>query len=187
MAGYSELLLTMGAIVIFGLILMSANRMIQRNTLMQVEGELEQEVVALAQDIIEESRTLEFDENSQGEVPPTKIPGDFTNPGDLGSDKDAYDPDVDDDLDGDGTVQRDEFDDFDDYHGWKDTLETEHGQFFLDTQVFYVDKTNYEKSGVETTFKKIRVNIKNDFLHQNRNADSLNTYYLEFIRNYYAD
>ncbi|WP_441001504.1 type IV pilus modification PilV family protein [Fodinibius sp. SL11] len=186
MAGYGELLQTMAAIVIFGLILMSANRMIQRNTMMQVEGELEQEVVALAQDIIEESRTLEFDENSQGEVPPTKIPDDFTNPGNLGSDKDASNPEVNDDLDGDGTVQRNEFDDFDDYHEWKDTLETAHGRFFLETEVFYVDETNYEKSGGRTTFKKIRVNIVNEFL-QKSNAENPTTYYLEFIRNYYAD
>lgn len=179
MAGYGELLQTMAAIVIFGLILMSANRMIQRNTMMQVEGELEQEVVALAQDIIEESRTLEFDENSQGEVPPTKIPADFTSPGSLG-------PESGDDSDGDGTVQRDEFDDFDDYHNWKDTLETAHGRFFLDTEVYYVDKTNYEKSNVETTFKKIRVNITNEFLQKSNASDPTN-YYLEFIRNYYAD
>lgn len=185
MAGYSEVLQTMAAIVIFGLILMSANRMIQRNTMMQVEGELEQEVVALAQDIIEESRTLEFDENSQGEVPPTKIPDDFTTPASLGPDKDS-DPEINDDLDGDDTVQRDEFDDFDDFNGWKDTLETAHGRFFLDTEVFYVNKTDYKKSAGETTFKKIRVNITSEFL-QKSNAENPTNYYLEFIRNYYAD
>ncbi len=179
MAGYGELLQTMAAVVIFGLILMSANRMIQRNTMMQVEGELEQEVEALAQDIIEEGRTMEFDENSKGEVPPAVIPDDFTNPGDLG-------PEASDDQNGDGDIDRNEFNDFDDYHNWKDTLETAHGLFYIDTEVFYVDGTNYEKSNDESTFKKMRVNITSDFL-QKSNADSLTTYYLEFIRNYYAD
>ncbi|MGM0547605.1 MAG: type IV pilus modification PilV family protein [Bacteroidota bacterium] len=173
MAGYGELLQTMAAIVIFGLILMSANSMIQRNTMMQVEGELEQEVVAIAQDIIEESRTLAFDENSQEEVPPTKIPDDFTAPGNLGPD--------------DSEPDRKDFDDFDDFDGWEETLETEHGLFYIETEVFYVDGENYEREdGEETTFKKIRVNITNDFLRKS-NADSLTSYYLEFIRNYYAD
>lgn len=173
MAGYSELLQTMAAMVIFSLILMSANRMIQRNTMMQVEGELEQEVVALAQDIIEESRTLAFDENSQEEVPPTKIPDDFTHPDDLGKDS--------------SEEERWNFDDFDDFDGWQDTLETEHGLFYIETEVFYVDGENYEREDEEeTTFKKIRVNITNDYL-QKSNADNLTGYYLEFIRNYYAD
>lgn len=173
MAGYGELLQTMAAMVIFGLILMSANRMIQRNTMMQVEGELEQEVVALAQDIIEEGRTLEFDENSQEEVPPAKIPDDFTAPGNLGPDDSEHD--------------RKDFDDFDDFHGWSETVETEHGEFLIETEVFYVDEINYEKvEDEETTFKKIRVNITNEFLRKS-NADSLTGYYLEFIRNYYAD
>lgn len=187
MAGYGELLQTMAAIVIFGLILMSANRMIQRNTMMQVEGELEQEVIAVAQDIIEESRTLEFDEKSQGEVPPTKIPDDFTVPGNLGPDPDS-DPEIDDDLDGNGEVTREEFDDFDDFHDWEETVETEHGKFNIRSEVFYLDPVTYDSSETiyPTTFKKIRVNITNEFL-QKSNAENPTGYYLEFIRNYYAD
>lgn len=172
MAGYGELLQTMAAIVIFGLILMSANRMIQRNTMMQVEGELEQEVVAIAQDIIEEGRTLDFDENSTDKVPPTVIPDDFTSPENLGPDG--------------SEEKRRDFNDFDDFHEWKDTLQVENIDYYIDAEVFYVEGTNYEKVDYETTFKKIRVNITNDYL-QKSNADDPTAYYLEFIRNYYAD
>ncbi len=176
MAGYGELLQTMAAIVIFGLILMSANRMIQRNTMMQVEGELEQEVVAVAQDIIEEGRTLAFDENSQAEIPPAVIPENFTAPSDLGHDG----PDESDEND------RRDFDDFDDFHGWDETVETEHGEFLIETEVVYVDSVDYDEINERSTFKKIRVNITNEFLKKN-NSDAPTNYYLEFIRNYYAD
>lgn len=189
MVGYSEVLQTMAAMVIFALILLSANRMIHRNTVMQVEGELEQEIVALAQDIIEEARTKEFDELSQGKVPPTKIPQDFTSASNLGPDDETADPEpnTNDDINTDGTFKRIEFDDFDDYNGWKDVLQTEHGKFNIETQVYYVNPNTYDSTGSgPTTFKKIKIYITSEFLKKN-NSDKLTKYYLEFIRNYYAD
>lgn len=179
MVGYSEVLQTMGAIIIFSIILLNANHMITRNTMMQVEGELEQEVVAIAQDLIEEGRTKEFDEKSQGAAPPTKIPEDFTIVSGLGSD-------ADDDLNGNGTVERGEFDDFDDYNNWNDVVKTEHGDFNIRAEVFYVDPNTFEKTTSQTTFKKMQVFIKSKFLHKG-NFGNLTEYRLEFIRNYYAD
>lgn len=179
MVGYSEVLQTIGAMVIFSLILLSSTRMIQRNTYMQISGELEQEIVALGQEIIEEGRTKEYDEVTHGAAPPANIPGDFTAPSELG-------PEADDDVDGDGTVRRPEFDDFDDYDGWSDLIATEHGEFNIRAEVFYVDATSYDSTGTETTFKKMRVYITSKYLNQN-NPGELNQYRLEFIRNYYAD
>lgn len=179
MVGYSEVLQTMGAMVIFSLMLLSANQMISRNTLMQVQGELEQEVVAVAQDIIEEGRTKEFDERSQGAAPPTHIPGDFTGISGLG-------PEADDDLDGDGTVERSEFDDFDDYDDWTDAITTEHGTFNIEVQVNYVNGSDFSPATSQTTFKKIKVFITSKFL-KNGQSGKMTRYYLEFIRNYYAD
>jgi hypothetical protein len=180
MVGYSEVLQTMGAMVIFSLILLSATKMIQRNTYMQVEGELEEEVIAIAQDIIEESRTQEYDEISVGAAaPPSDIPGDFSAPSNLG-------PEANDDENGDGIIQRHEFDDFDDYNGWEDTLTTEQGDFRIRSEVYYVDKTNFDSTTTQTTFKKLRVYITSKFLDRNRSG-SPTLYSLEFIRNYYAD
>lgn len=179
MTGYSEVLQTIGAMVIFSLILISATSLIHRNTYMQVEGELEQEVIALAQDIIEEGRTKEFDENSMGAAPPANIPGDFASSTVLG-------PDANDDQNGDGKVSRFEFDDFDDYDGWSDELTTEHGSFNIRAEVFYVNDVSYDSTGARSTFKKMRVYITNKFL--NKGGKSGPTLYsLEFIRNYYAD
>lgn len=191
MVGYTEVLQTMAAMIIFSMILLNANRMIQRNTVMQVEGELEQEVVALAQDIIEEGRTKEFDELSQEEIPPEDIPNDFTDASKLGGDNESADSEnsnTDDDKDSDGKYQRHEFDDFDDYHDWTDTLEVEKVQYYIRTEVFYVDPNTYKKltDGTKSTFKKMKVNITSDYLKKN-NSDEYTQYYLEFIRNYYAD
>lgn len=168
--------------IIFSLILLSATSMIQRNAYLQVEGELEQEVVAVAQDIIEEGRTKEFDENSTGEAPPANIPADFTSPSALG-------PESSDDSDSDdnSTVQRQEFNDFDDYNGWKDDIKTEHGVFNIEAQVFYVDPDTYDSTNVQTTFKKMRVYISNKMLDRHSASGSQTLYSLEFIRNYYAD
>lgn len=191
MVGYTEVLQTMAAMIIFSMILLNANRMIQRNTIMQINGELEQEVVALAQDIIEEGRTKSYDEITvEATVPPAEIPQDFTNPTNFGGDDengDGGNSGTDDDLNSDGEYQRSEFDDFDDYHGWKDVLKTEHGEFNIEAEVVYLadDNGNYVEVDTSTTFKKLKVDITSEFLKNNAGEKVL--YSLEFIRNYYAD
>ncbi len=155
--------------IIFSLILLSATSMIQRNTYMQIEGELEQEVIALAQDVIEEARTLEFDQVSIGaKTPPENIPGDFTSSSSLGPGS---------------ATKRSQFDDFDDFNGWEDVIETEHGKFNIRAEVFYVDD-NFNKVNYRTTFKKLKVYISSKYLD---NKEGTSKYSLEFVRNYYAD
>lgn len=170
MAGYTEVLQTMAAMVIFSLILLSANRMIQRNTMIQVEGEMEQEVIALANNIIQESRTMEFDEKSMGGLPPVNIPGGFTENSSLGPE---------------GESGRSQYDDFDDYNGWSESMETRHGMFDVWAQVFYVT-SSFDSTGSKTTFKKIRVFISSKFLQKNPEGERTQ-YQFEFVRNYYAD
>lgn len=173
MIGYSEVFQVIGAMVIFSLILMTSNSMILRNSTMQVEGELEQETIALAQDIIEEARVKEFDANTTAPLPPTKIPGGFTSAGGLGP------------SGGSGEDERHEFNDFDDYNGYTETVDTEHGEFMISAEVFYVNSGSFTKTTSQTTFKKMVVTITNDFLVDG--SDNLKEYKFEFIRNYYAD
>lgn len=172
MSGYSEIFYVMFAMVIFSVILANSNRLIHRNSTIQIEGELEQEVIAIAQGIIEESQTKKFDEANVGQsLPPVGIPGDFTGYGSLGPDA--------------SETSRRYFDDFDDYHGHTETVTTVHGDFDILVEVFYVDETNLEYQASKSTFKKIIVTIKSELLRNN--ADEINSYSLEFIRNYYAD
>jgi len=172
MIGYSEVLQTMAAMIIFSMILLNTNHMIQRNSMMQVESELEQEVITLGQEVIDEARTKSFDQVTvNAEAPPSSIPGGFTAAGSLGS--------------GSGETTRRSFNDFDDYNNWSDTFTTEHGEFEVGVQVYYVDQVNYQKTMTETTFKKIEVTVSNKFLRTG--GDTPREYKLEFIRNYYAD
>ncbi|NGP76947.1 hypothetical protein G3570_09905 [Balneolaceae bacterium YR4-1] len=173
MFGYTEVLQVIGAMIIFSLILMTSNSMIIRNSTMQVEGELEQETIALAQDIIEEARIKEFDANTTAPLPPTKIPSGFTSAGSLGPDG------------GTSEDERHEFNDFDDYNGHTETVNTEHGDFTISTEVFYVDKNTFSKVSTPTTFKKMVVTITNALLVDG--SDNMKEYKFEFIRNYYAD
>lgn len=174
MVGYSEVLQTIMAMVIFSIILLSANRMMHRNTFVQVEGELEREVIAVAQDIIEESRTKEFDEETTGAVPPPLIPGSFTDPAALGPDSQNNEK------------KRRDFNDFDDYNGWETVHTTRHGDFNLSARVFYVTEDTYQETNTKTTYKKMEVTVRNQFL-TGSNTDSLRTYTFSFIRNFYAD
>lgn len=179
MVGYTEVLQVMAAMIIFSIILMTSNRMIYRNTIIQVEGELEQETIAVAQDVIEEARTKEFDEeNVENSLPPVHIPGDFAPSDSLGPD------------DSSEASSRTNFDDFDDYNGWSGVVNTEHGDFTIRAEVTYADPNStpepYQSTSSKTTFKKMRIFIENAFLTKNM-SDSLTTYTFEFIRNYYGD
>lgn len=172
MIGYSEVLQTMAAMIIFSVILLNTNQMIQRNSMMQVTSELEQEVIALGQEVIDEARTKSFDQVTvNAAAPPSLIPGGFTAAGSLGS--------------GFTETTRRSFNDFDDYNNWSDTFTTEHGDFGVNVEVFYVDPVNYQRTFSRTTFKKIEVVVTSQFLRNG--SDEPKEYKLEFIRNYYAD
>lgn len=179
MVGISEVLQTISAMVIFSIILLSANRMIHRNTFIQMEGDLERQVIVLAQDIIDEARTKEYDENSKGSVPPTAIPGDFTDPAALGPES--------------GETTRAEYNDFDDYNGWSGQLETRHGEFKLWSEVFYVEYNTtteeFDSVGTRSTYKKMRVFVQTALLTKGGTASSSEpkTYTFEAVRNYHAD
>ncbi len=172
MAGYSEVINVMGAMIIFAMILFNANSMIIRNSVSQVEGELEYEVIALGQEIIDEALSKSFDQVTvNAAAPPSLIPGGFTPSDQLGPDS--------------GETERIYFNDFDDYNGWSDTFQTEHGEFELSAEVFYVDEVNFQYTSQQSTFKKIVVTITSEFLTDS--SGNLKEYQLEFIRNYYAD
>lgn len=176
MVGYSEVIQTMAAIIIFSIILMNANSMIHRNTMIQISGEFEQEIISIGQEIIEEARSKSFDNVTVDAVaPPAIIPGGFTAPSNLGPDA--------------GEFARVDFDDFDDYDGYGCAVDappitTSHGDFNICVSVYYVDYPGFNKINTQSTFKKIEIDIQSEFI---RDGSEPRTYTLEFIRNYYAD
>jgi len=146
--------------------------MIQRNTTMQIDGELEQEVISLGQEIIEEARSKSFDEQTQGDMPPSIIPGGFTPTSEFPTNEDQE------------SRERAMFVAFEDYHNWSEIITTPHGDFNISVEVYYVDETNFEQVEAQTTFKKIDVTVTSEFL---RGGNEPKIYKLEFIRNYYAE
>lgn len=173
MIGFSEVLQTMAAMIIFSMILINANYMIQRNSMMQIEGELEQEVISLGQEIIEEARAKSFDIVTQEKMPPTVIPGGFTHPTLFPTQEEQE------------LRERSDFTAFEDYHNWSEIISTDHGDFSISVEVYYVDdEQDYSRVETQTTFKKVDVTVKSEFL---RGRDKPRVYQLEFIRNYYAE
>lgn len=173
MTGYSEVLQVIGAMVIFSLILMTSNSMMLRNTNMEMESELEYEVIALAQDLIDEAKVKQFDSNTSDPLPPSKVPSGFTEVSGLGPAGTSAED------------ERHEFNDFDDYNGWSDTIETAQGEFSINTEVFYVNESTFAPSSTPTRFKKLRVIITSEYLRTA--TDSLREYQFDYIKNYYAN
>ena len=155
MVGYSELLQTMAAMVLFSLILMTSNKIILLNSQKEVESEVEKRAITIAQTYIDEARVLPFDANTTA-GPPADIPEDFTNTGPGG-----------------GENSRADFNDFDDYHGWTENVDWVQGSgdqaFQVSIQVLYVQEANNFDMAMGSTnnyteYKKMEVTVTSDFL-----------------------
>ena len=90
MVAYSEVLQSMAAMVLFSIILMTANKMILLNSQQEVETKAEQQAVAIAQEFIDEAKVLPFDSNTIS-GPPSKVPEEFSSCGDGGASRENFD------------------------------------------------------------------------------------------------
>ena len=182
MAGYDEIIYVMFAMIIVSTMALNANRVIQINNATMIEGQLEGQVVAYAQDIIEESRALAYDEQTTydeegNSLVPVYIPSGFSA---LGRDDTTTDPEPE--------GSRTQFDDFDDFHGFQETVNINGVDYDISVVVKYVSTSDYKTYTVsgKSTLKRITVNVESDFLRKNINSDQTN-YNFSFIRSYYAD
>lgn len=170
MNDYSDLFQVLGAMLLVSLLIQTANRSNLSNTRLLVETEYEIGVTALAQDIMEESRALAFDEETVSGFVPVNIPSDFSTVGVDGSEN---------------ATKKGEFDDFDDYNGWSSTITTDLGEFDIETSVYYVD-ADFNPSASKTTLKEMTVTITNRFLLQN-DRSTLKRFNFSIVRSYYAE
>ena len=162
MVGISEVIQTLGAMVIFSLILLTSNRMIQSNTLKEVESEAENIAITLAQSLIEEAQTKPFDAFTANGRIPRNISEDFTSVGQSGS--------------GD-------FNDFDDYDNYSQSENTAFGDnsFLTKAKVFYIEPPNYDTpTATKTYYKKMVVTVTSNYL-RNGNQEIK----LSYLRRYY--
>ncbi|WP_445665819.1 type IV pilus modification PilV family protein [Fodinibius sp. AD559] len=174
MVGFSELLQTMAAMVLFSLILMTSNKLIFLNSQVETESEAEKRALTIAQTYIDEARVLAFDANSTS-GPPVNIPEGFSA---CGS--------------GAGENSRSDFNDFDDYHNWTEIVDWEpgtgDGAFQVDIEVQYVNPPNYDMASGHTgapytEYKKMVVTVTSEYLKRS-NGENIQIQ-LPYLRQYY--
>lgn len=171
MNDYSEIIQVMGAMLLVSILINNANRTSVLNKRIVIEGEYETEVTAIAQDIMEESRVLSFDETTVSGFVPVNIPEDFST---LGIDS------------GESSTDRSQFDDFDNYDGWKGTITTRHGDFDVEVSITYLDKATYAPTTSKSTLKKMDITLTSSVLTET-DKKTQKTYSFSYIRSYYAD
>ena len=152
MNDFSDLIYIMGAMVIFGLLLISVNQSMMRNNLITVGNEEEYTAIALANGIIEEARVMPFDHFDGCDT------GDLTESGNL-------DPEIGEVYSSLGSST---FNDFDDYNGLQLTVATDSGVFDISAEVFYVDwNTPDVMVFTRTTHKRLEVTVTGNNLDNN--------------------
>jgi len=143
--GQSELLLVIGAIVIFGLISLSVNRHILVNSDAVYGQQAELYAVSVAQRYIEEAKMKAFDENSINNS--VGAPSSFTNPGKNGGE--TYP----------------NFDDVDDFDGFSPPPTSEFINS-INIAVGYVTDANLDSVvSTKTYYKKMTVTVQSDYLN----------------------
>ncbi|HKJ66604.1 MAG TPA: hypothetical protein VKA68_01505 [bacterium] len=150
MVDSSELLMVLGAIIIFSVAVVNVNRGIARNELLMVEADLEYTAVAIGQNLVDEARVKAFDEVSVSSAP-SQVPAGFTGTNKFGGANDGETYPL--------------FDDFDDYHNFTRTDTTVHGIYTTNATVTYVTENDPEHSaGGKTAFKRLTVVVTSPFL-----------------------
>ncbi|MFQ5771736.1 MAG: hypothetical protein ACE5HX_14475 [bacterium] len=147
--GQQELILTLGAIVLFSLVSLSVNRLVVNHTDAIYSQQAELYAVSVAQQFIEEAKLKAFDENTiTGTV---SNPGGFSSWGQWGFETGETYPN---------------FDDVDDFHGFTTTLTTDVGAMTINITVDYVEDSDLDVpvTPTKTYYKKMTVIVQSDYL-----------------------
>lgn len=124
-----------------------------------VRTELDYTAVALAQNMVDQSRNKAFDEAATGAYSPLKAPDDFT---DLGPEIGEYYP---------------YYDDFDDYDGYTRTDTTQHGIYETSCRLDYMQESDLSQiSAVKTARKRLYVQVV---------SEAADTVAVTYIKSYY--
>ena len=162
--GRSELLLVLGALVIFGRFSLIVNNSLLESSTRVLQSEFEITAVSLLQEIIYEAGLQAFDEASVNTIP-ASVPADFTAAVSLGSETGETYPN---------------FNDIDDYNGISITGTTIAGMdYTITTDVGYVTPDNLVNySSTRTTMKRLDLTLSSVYLTNEINL----SYVFAFIR-----
>lgn len=160
MNGYSEVLQVMGALLLFSLIAFSSNRHIVSNIEKMVGSEVENRAVTIAQDYVEYSKALFFDEATK-DGKPDDVSGDFAYP-----------------IPATDAQSLSEMTTLNDFNQFSDVISGDLSEFSVSTVVEYVDGPDFSQVSYEqTTHKRLTVEVHEESLHY--------PITIEYIRSYY--
>jgi hypothetical protein len=142
--GHRELLLTLGAIITFGILTLRINLSVVKSSEAVYGQQAEINALSLAQQFIEEAKLKAFDENTVAGTVPNETG--FTNAGSLGPEGGALD-------------------DIDDYDGTNTSVPTPIGNMNVTITVHYVQESDLETSvSSRTYYKKMTVTVQTAYL-----------------------
>lgn len=151
MASYSEIIQTVGAMIIFSFILLSTNRYILSSSEDQIISEVQMHGVSITQDFLDRARLYPFDRSTLNGIIPMEIPDDFeSTPFST------------------GTVSCSDsgIESFSEFDQCFESYTTGFGNFLLSVEVYYVDGVNFVETAGKTRHKEMRVTVTNDYLNR---------------------
>ncbi|MBN1350191.1 hypothetical protein JXJ21_12325 [candidate division KSB1 bacterium] len=142
--GMREMILVLGAIYFFSMTSLSINRFCVSNTETLIQNEFEYQAVSIAQRLIEEVKTRQFDADLS--FPPSS----FDSPYSMGhSNIESYP----------------NFNDVDDYNNLNVNINTALGAFNVTVQVCYVAENDPDtRVYVKTFYKRMTVTVNNNYM-----------------------
>ena len=161
----SNIILSLGALVLFGTFLGSSNRLMIGNNQIAAQNEFYVAALSLAQSVLDEAKTKAFDQKTVN-VPVSKTDS-LTGVSSLGKEAGETVP-TPDTLAGNGYSSIQRFNDIDDYHGYKRLVNTPRAEgYTLSVSVGYASATYPDSAAVVRTFcKKMAVTVNSRYIPQ---------------------
>ena len=160
--GYTEVIQVMGAMIIFALVLTTANRFMLNNDTVRVSSEVEVRAVSIAQDLIEFSKTVPFDAATVGNNVPDDVPDDFVNGNPVPSTTAA---------------NRQNIDSFEELNDYSETLNTDLGEFEVTSIIEYMNPSDLTSTTTSRSiYKRISVTVSNESMMNDVNLSYVRVY-----------
>lgn len=172
----ANMILTIGAILLFGVFLNTSNQLMIGNNQIAATNEYYVSALAIGQSVIDEAKTKAFDEKTI--VNRVSTADSMTVVGALGRESGAENVPNPDTLSTNGFGSTTKFDDVDDYNGYRRRVNTSRAEgYFVSVTTNYAVETSPETtSGVRTFCKKMSVKIWSKYIPDTLNLSYAYTY-----------
>lgn len=156
----ANMILTIGAILLFGVFLKTSNQLMIGNNQIASTNEYYVSALAIGQSIIDEAKTKAFDEQTIGLTSPLAAANLLTAVNALTTETGAESVPSPDTLNTTGWASATKFDDVDDYNGYTRKANTSRAEgYYASATVLYVNETDPKTASGARTFCK-RMDVK---------------------------